>query len=80
MEIKMVKAYIESLRSDSVKRMRSILIIAMIAVLVVAAVFWTMRIIGITMTDEAGCGMQEHTHTDECYERVLICGQEEGEE
>ncbi len=26
------------------------------------------------------CGMQEHTHTDECYSRKCVCGQEESED
>ena len=25
------------------------------------------------------CGLEEHTHGPECYEKVLICGYEEGE-
>ncbi|HNZ98568.1 carbohydrate binding domain-containing protein [Ruminococcus sp.] len=35
---------------------------------------------GITMVNEELCGIAEHTHTDECYEDVLICGLEENEE
>lgn len=31
------------------------------------------------MTNETYCGLEEHTHTDECYADVLICGQEENE-
>lgn len=30
------------------------------------------------ITMEYHCGLEEHTHTDACYERRLICGQEEG--
>lgn len=34
----------------------------------------------ITKTNKTYCGLEEHTHTqDECYEKVLICGMEEGE-
>ena len=32
---------------------------------------------GVTMTGNTYCGKEEHTHTEECYESVLICGQEE---
>ena len=76
----MVKAYIDSLRNDKAKRTRFALMVAIIAIVLFAAVFWTLRFIGITMTDEAGCGLLEHTHTEECYERVLICDIPEGEE
>ncbi|WP_461810254.1 DUF7601 domain-containing protein [Faecalimonas sp.] len=32
-----------------------------------------------TMSGQIVCGLKEHTHTDECYERQLICDKEEGE-
>ncbi len=52
----------------------------MLALLVSTAVFWRLKYVGIAMTNEVFCGLEEHTHTDECYENVLVCGYEEGEE
>lgn len=49
------------------------------ATLVGCGVGWSLRQTGISATAEAFCGAQEHTHTQECYEKVLICGLEEGE-
>ena len=49
------------------------------ATLVGCGVGWSLRQTGISATTEAFCGAEEHTHTQECYEKVLICGLEEGE-
>lgn len=51
------------------------------SVLVAAVVFVTtyaLVIPVITASASAYCGMEEHTHSDACYEDVLICGLEEG--
>lgn len=49
------------------------------ATLVGCGVGWSLRQTGISATAEAFCGAEEHTHTQQCYEKVLICGLEEGE-
>lgn len=49
------------------------------ATLVGCGVGWSLRQTGISATAEAFCGAEEHIHTQECYEKVLICGLEEGE-
>ena len=49
------------------------------ATLVGCGVGWSLRQTGISATAEAFCGAEEHTHTQECYKKVLICGLEEGE-
>ena len=62
-----------------------------IAVLVAIIVFWCLKLIGITITSDALCGVEEHIHGDECYsfvedstdmtgelaEKVLICNKPE---
>ena len=45
----------------------------MLALLVCLAVFWRLKLVGTAMTNEASCGLQEHTHTDSCYTTVLDC-------
>lgn len=49
------------------------------ATLVGCGVGWSLRQTGISATAEAFCGAEEHTHTQECYKKVLVCGLEEGE-
>ncbi len=41
-------------------------VIILLSVIAVAAVFWWLKLTGITMAGEAFCGMDEHTHTEQC--------------
>ncbi len=43
-------------------------VILTLSMLVSTSVFWQLRLTGITMAGDAGCGFSEHTHSDECYE------------
>ncbi len=41
-------------------------VVIMLAITVVLGVFWWLKLTGITMADEAFCGIDEHTHNEEC--------------
>ena len=47
------------------------------AFIVAIIVFWWLKLVGITVTGEAFCGLQEHTHNGECYISEVICGFDE---
>lgn len=49
------------------------------AALVGCGVGWSLHQTGISATAEAFCGEGEHKHTEGCFEKVLICGLEEGQ-
>lgn len=51
-------------RIDSKKLALTFLLLAFIVSIVV---FWWLKLVGITVTGEAFCGMDEHTHSQECY-------------
>ena len=53
-----------------------VLALAMITTLFVN---WQLHGVGISMTAQYQCGEEEHTHTADCYTKVLTCGYEEGE-
>ncbi len=44
-----------------------------LAILIVIAVFWWLKLTGITLAGEAFCGFAEHRHSEECIEKVLLC-------
>lgn len=58
-------------RTDSKKLATVFLVSAFIVALIV---FWWLKLVGITVTGEAFCGLEEHTHTAECYAGDPICG------
>lgn len=52
---------------------------AALALVVAVGTLWALVQPASTMSGQIICGMEEHTHTEDCYERQLICDQEEGE-
>ena len=50
-----------------------------LSLIVILAVFWWLKLTGITMAGEAFCGMTEHTHDENCGMPPLICNLEETE-
>lgn len=54
-------------------RINSITVLLILSLLVSANVFWGLRQTGLTLAGTAACGYEEHTHSDECYNRILVC-------
>ncbi len=52
---------------------------ALLAVVVAMGTIWMFILPARTMNRQLICGVEEHTHTEACYERQLICGQEESD-
>lgn len=63
-------------RTDS-KKLATVFLISAFVVAII--VFWWLKLVGITVTGEAFCGVDEHTHSDECYVSEIICGYGETE-
>ena len=75
-----------TLRDESVRRMsRRVLrhrwqrVVAGLACVVVFCTTYALILPAITLSREAYCGIEEHTHSDACYEQVLVCGQDESD-
>ncbi len=63
------------LNKDVLKRRTAAAI--MLGMVIIIAVFWWLKLTGITMAGEACCGYVEHEHSEECIKRTLICGYDE---
>ena len=75
-----VDAFYERLSNKRMKRRHMISLLMVLSMFVTSGVSWSLHGVGLTMVNEAECGAEEHKHTDECYEKQLICGLEENEE
>ena len=75
--MKIVDQYFEKLKSEKRKLWRNTVVLTALAFLVAFAVSWNLRLTGITIANEATCEKEEHTHTEQCTEEILICGQQE---
>ncbi len=59
-------------RKSQRRRMTALLLV--LSLFVTSGVSWALHGVGLTMANEAKCGLAEHVHTDACYQRTLICG------
>lgn len=75
---KFVKDYLNELTRQKKRHREVVIAVVLLAVLVIGGVAGILERYGIAMTGHAKCGIEEHKHTDACYEEVLICGQKEG--
>ena len=53
--------------------------VSILACLVVFCTVYALILPALTAEADTYCGKEEHTHTEDCYEDKLICGQEEGQ-
>ena len=72
--------FYELIHKNSVKRRRMFSLLLVLSIFVSSGVLWELRDTVITMVNEPLCGFEEHEHTDECYEKILVCGLEENDE
>ncbi len=75
---KLVKEYLNELNRRHKKRRRMEVAVALLVVIVASSVVGILTQYGFAMTGQAKCGHEEHVHGEECYQDVLVCGQEEG--
>lgn len=54
-------------------RNRAAAVLTALSVIVSLNVFMGLRQPGVTMAGTAMCGREEHSHTDECYEKEPVC-------
>ncbi|MCD7883897.1 MAG: hypothetical protein LUI87_09410 [Lachnospiraceae bacterium] len=74
-----VTTYLNKFKQDRSRRLRLGSVVLVLALAVAVGIGWKLRYTGIALTNETYCGLTEHTHTDDCYEQVLVCDLEECE-
>ncbi len=75
---KFVKDYLNELTRRKKRRREAAIAVVLLAVLVIGGVASILERYGVAMTAPAKCGLEEHKHSEDCYEEILICGREEG--
>ena len=74
-----LKTYKEQFRENRHTLRRYTAFVLALAMITTLFVNWQLHGVGISMTAQYQCGEEEHTHTADCYTKVLTCGYEEGE-
>ena len=62
---------------DHLRKKRWKQVVTILACTVVFCTTYALIVPALTMTSDTFCGKEVHQHSDECYESVLICDQEE---
>ena len=74
----MVSEYINKLLKDKARLKKWKRITLALSCVVVFCVVYALTLPAITLEGKTICGMEEHTHTEECYrDDELVCGKEE---
>ena len=74
-----VREYQEQFRRHRMQLRRYTALLLALAMVTTLFVNWQLHSDGIAKTADYQCGQEEHTHTADCYPKVLVCGYEEGE-
>lgn len=74
-----LKTYMERFRENRHTLRRYTAFVLALAMITTLFVNLQLHGVGISMTAQYQCGEEEHTHTADCYTKVLTCGYEEGE-
>lgn len=68
------RSFIKNKNAAHRKHRKGAVLLSVLSCVVLVAVCWQLRFIGITMTDEACCGKIDHLHSEACLgEAPLIC-------
>ncbi len=69
-----VAHYVKNIRANRKLRHRIAAFLTAMSMAVSMTVFWQLRGVGTAMEEDIQtCSQQEHSHTDKCYEKVLVC-------
>ena len=56
-----------------VRKIRMFAVLLALSLVVSLDVFWALRQPGLTLAGDASCGIEEHTHDDDCGRKVCVC-------
>lgn len=75
-----LKSHKDKMKKNQEKGRRLKIVTLLCSLFVVGAVLWGLILPGIAMSGKTYCGLEEHTHSEDCYTTELTCGQEESED
>lgn len=71
---------VSKIRRQKQFRQRIYALILIMSILVSGEVVWNLRSIGLTLAGDMTCNTEEHVHSEECFEKYLICSDDNKED
>ncbi|MCD7856874.1 MAG: hypothetical protein LUG55_03580 [Clostridiales bacterium] len=75
----LVKSYLDQFKKAHQMRRRLTCVLLALALVVGTGVYWQLHLTGAAASNVVYCGLEEHAHTEDCYETALVCTLEETE-
>ena len=73
-----IEQYLLQLNTEKRRWRCAVAALTALSLIVALVTTWNLRMTGITIANSAGCGIEEHSHTDQCMSGTeLICGKQE---
>lgn len=74
---KLMKEYLNEWKKRQKRRRNTTVAVMLLVVLVVGSVTNGLTQNAAALTEDVKCGQEEHQHTEDCYQDVLVCEEEE---
>lgn len=72
-------SYLGKHKKFRIAQNKLITVLSLFALILVIVVFWLLKIVGMTVTGEAFCNLEEHSHDDNCFVEETLCQLSENE-
>lgn len=73
-----IEQYLLQLNTEKRRWRRAVAALTALSLIVALVTTWNLRMTGVTIANSAGCGIEEHSHTEQCVSgTTLICGKKE---
>ena len=73
-----IEKYLLQLNTEKRRWWRAVAALTALSLIVALVTTWNLRMTGITIANSAGCGIEEHTHTEQCTSKnATICSKQE---
>lgn len=73
------KQYFRNAKHNLVMRRRTKIVLTALSLVVAVIVTWSLHLTGETTSTITYCGIEEHSHSEECVTKNLKCGTDESD-
>ena len=69
-----VKQFVGQAKRNRSRKKRAAAVLMAMSLVVATGVTWSLHSTGVSKSTDTYCGIAEHTHTEDCETKTLVCG------